>query len=166
MGLQEPTVVDRSDQHYVAITMTVPPRQLGEMLPPLIPELFDWLADHGVQPAGPAFWKYNVIDMATALEVEVGVPVDQPPAGDNRVKSGTLPGGRYVVASHVGHPDTLESATADLLAWADANGLAWDVRTVDGEERWTARLEEYLNGPDDQPDMNKWETNLVFRLAQ
>ena len=70
-----------------------------------------------------------------------------------------------MLAHHVGHPDSLEQATGDLLAWAAARQLTWDVAEVEGEERWAARLEEYLNGPDDQPDMDKWETNLVFKLA-
>jgi len=162
----EPTVVQRDEQPYVAITSTVPMQELGEVLPPLIPEVIDWVEQAGLRPAGPPFWKYNVIDMATALEVEVGVPVDRAAEGDGRVRPGVLPGGHYVLAHHVGHPDTLEAATGELLDWAQDRGLSWDVTEVDGEERWTARLEEYLNGPDDQPDMDKWETNLVFRLAQ
>ncbi len=162
----EPTTKQRNKQPYVAIKSTVPMHQLGEVLPPLMSEVFDWLAKSGIAPAGSPFWKYNVIDMAHGLEVEVGVPVDRPLKGDDRVMAGVLPGGNYVVARHQGHPDTLEQATADLLAWAEAQGLRWDVMNVDGEERWASRLEEYLNGPDDQPDMNKWETNLIFRLAQ
>ena len=161
-----PVEVEREEQPYVAITSTVSMGQLGEVLPPLIPEVLGWAAEAGLTPVGPPFWKYNVIDMAAGLEVEVGVPVDRPASGDGRVHSGVLPGGRYVLAHHVGHPDTLEQATAELLAWADSRGLSWDVRHVNGEERWVARLEEYLNGPDDQPDMDKWETDLVFRLAQ
>jgi effector-binding domain-containing protein len=162
----EPTVVQREEQPYVAITSTVSMRELGQVLPPLIPEVIDWVERAGLTQAGAPFWKYNVIDMAAGLEVEVGVPVERAAAGDGRIRPGVLPAGRYVLAHHVGHPDTLEQATAELLGWAEGRGLRWDVREVDGEERWTARLEEYLNGPDDQPDMDKWETNLVFRLAE
>jgi hypothetical protein len=28
-----------------------------------------------------------------------------------------------------------------------------------------ARLEEYLHDPMSQPDMEKWQTNLIFKLA-
>ena len=162
----QPSVVERPEQPYVSITSQVAMHQLGNDLPPLVPEVLDWAAAAGLTTTGPVFWKYNVIDMAAGLEVEVGVPVDRPAAGDGRVTAGLLPGGRYVVAHHVGHPDTLEGATGELLAWAEDQRLSWDVRDVDGDERWTARLEEYLNGPDDQPDMTKWETNLVIKLAQ
>jgi len=159
-------VVQRGEQPYVAIPALVAMHELGAQLPPLTPRLFGWLAARGVAPAGPPFWKYNVIDMAALLEVEVGVGVERPVAGDDQVRSGVLPAGRYVVARHRGHPDTLEPATAELLAWSETQGLRWDVRQVDGQERWVARLEEYLTDPDDEPDLTQWETDLVFRLAQ
>jgi effector-binding domain-containing protein len=167
----EPTVVERKEQPYVSIRSSVPMRQLGELLPPLTSEVFAWLTTHGIAPAGPVLWKYNVIDMAGEIEVEVAVPVEKVPSGelrdkDDRIIVGVLPGGRYAFATHVGHPDSLEQATAELLDWADKEGLTFDVVQDNGVERWVARLEEYLNGPDDQPDMSKWETNLIFRLAQ
>lgn len=162
----DPVVQERPAQQYVGITSTVLMRELGERLPPIAPQLFRWLAAQGIEPAGPVFWKYNVIDMAAELEVEVGVPVVGLVPGDDRVRPGVLPGGQYVVARHVGHPDGLEAATGELLDWAQARGLTWDTTEVDGKTRWGARLEEYLNGPDDQPDMDKWETDLVFRLKQ
>jgi effector-binding domain-containing protein len=164
MALQ-PQLVERDEQPYVALVSTVSMRELGEVLPPLTPVVIDWVADAGLAQVGPVFWKYNVIDMAAGLEVEVGVPVERLVDGDERVHGAVLPAGRYVLAHHVGHPDTLEAATGELLAWAEARQLTWDVVDAHGEERWTARIEEYLNGPEDQPDMDKWETNLVFKLA-
>ena len=39
-------------------------------------------------------------------------------------------------------------------------GLEWD---VDGDT-WGCRLEVYKSDPIDTPDMNEWETELLFRL--
>lgn len=161
----EPRIEARAEQPYVSITTRVPMTALGDQVPPLNGEVFEWLASHGVQPAGPALWKYNVIDMAHDLEVEAGVQVDGDVPDDERVRRHVLPAGRYVVARHVGHPDGLEQATGELLSWASDQGLRWDVSYVDGAERWAARLEEYLSDPADQPDMNQWVTNLAFKLA-
>jgi effector-binding domain-containing protein len=127
--------------------------------------VFGWLAGHGIAPAGPPIWKYNVIDMDGDLEVEVGVPVDDATAGDGRVRGHLLPAGRYATVRHMGHPDTLEQATGELLQWAEREGLTWDVVDVAGQQRWTARCEEYLTDPDEQPDLNQWVTNLIFKLA-
>lgn len=161
----EPTITERSAQPYAAITAKVTMQNLGEVVPPLNQEVFGWLGRHGGQPAGPPFWKYNVIDMERGLEVEAGVATTQPVEGDERVHAGVLQAGRYATLRHVGHPSTLMDATARLLRWADEHGLTWDVSQSPEGERWGARLELYLTDPREQPDMNAWETELAFRLA-
>lgn len=140
--------------------------KLASVVPPLNQEVFGWLAQRGVAPAGPPFWKYNVIDMDRGLEIEAGVAVPSAVDGDGRVLAGTLPQGRYATVLHVGHPSTLMAATAGLLDWGNANGLKWDVEPSPEGERWSCRLELYLTDPREQPDMSKWETELAFRLAQ
>lgn len=154
-------VEERAEQPYVAIRAAVPMRELGSMLPPLMPEVLAWSLDHGRPPAGPPFWKYDVIDMDGELEIEVGVPVAEPVQADGRIVAGVLPAGKYATTIYVGHPSGLYEATSDLLAWAEREGLAWD---VDGQ-RWGCRLEEYLSDPAEVPDMNDWQTRLAFRLA-
>lgn len=160
-----PEIESRAGQPYVAIRTQVTMRTLGTVVPPLSQEVFAWLGERGGVPSGPPFWKYNVIDMASNLEVEAGVPVAQPLAGNGRVIAGVLPAGSYVTLCHVGAPETLAGATASLLDWAASKGLAFDVSPSPEGERWGCRLEIYLTDPQDEPDMSKWETGLAFRLA-
>jgi effector-binding domain-containing protein len=162
---EQPHIVERTAQPYVAIKVLVTMQELGDVVPPLNGEVFAWLAAKGVAPAGPPFWKYNLIDMQRFLEIEAGVAVAQPVEGDQRVVSGTLPGGRYASLHHTGHPSTLMAATGSLLDWASAQGLKWDVSETPDGERWASRLELYLTDPREEPDMTKWETELAFRLA-
>ncbi len=126
--------------------------------------MFDWLAQQDVAPAGPPFWKYNVIDMAGQLELEVGVATATSATADGQVGVGELPPGRYLETTFHGHPDGLQQATADLLAYADAEGLTFDRADSPTGDRWAARLEYYLTDPDDQPDMTQWDTTLSFKL--
>jgi effector-binding domain-containing protein len=81
------------------------------------------------------------------------------------VRAETLPGGRFVRAFFVGHPDGLEKATAELLQWAETQGLRWYMNDSPAGERWGCRLEIYHTDPLEQPDMNAWRTELAFRLA-
>jgi effector-binding domain-containing protein len=164
--LSEARVVERPAQPYVAIRAQVTMRSLGTVLPGLHPQVFAWLGQQGVPPAGPPFWKYNLIDMDRGLEVEVGVPVAAAQAGDDRVLAGVLPPGRYATLRFTGHPDGLMGATAALLKWADEQSLTWDVRQTPDGDRWAARLEIYETDPAEEPDMTKWETQLAFRLAE
>ena len=163
--MSEPTIAERGPTPYVAIGVTVPMDRLGEVVPPLNREVFGWLAARGIAPAGPPFWKYDVIDMERDLQIEAGVAVTVPVEGDGRVRAGVLPGGRYATVRHVGHPQTLADATARLLRWADGKGLRWDVAPSPEGDRWVCRLELYLTDPAEQPDMDRWETDLAFRLA-
>jgi effector-binding domain-containing protein len=161
----EPTIVQREAQPYVAIKALVTMQELATAIPPLNGEVFGWLAAHGGTPAGPPFWKYNVIDMERQLEVEAGVGVQQPVPGDDRVLSATLPAGRYATLVHTGPPNELVDATAALLDWARRRDLTWDRSDATGGQRWGARLEFYLTDPDEEPDLSQWETELAFRLA-
>ena len=163
--LTEPTVIQRADQPYVAIRALVTMESLGAVVPPLNKEVFGWLAARGVAPAGAPFLKYNVIDMARQLEIEAGVPVAAAVDGDGAVMSGVLPAGRYATVIHVGHPAKLVDTTGELLAWASSKGLVFDVSQTDAGERWGSRLEIYLTDPGQQPDLDMWETQLAFRLA-
>jgi effector-binding domain-containing protein len=98
--------------------------------------------------------------MEATLELETGVPVAGQVEGDDQVRTGLLPAGRYATVVHTGHPDTLVTATRGLLDWAAERGFDWD---ADGST-WGCRLEEYLSDPDEVPDMNEWQTRLAFRL--
>jgi effector-binding domain-containing protein len=159
-----PQIVTRPEQPYVAVRAQVTMAELPA-LGAHFGEVFGWLGAHGLAPAGPPFWKYNTIDMTRQLDMEVGVPVAAAVEGDATVVSGRLPAGRYATAIHTGHPDGLAAATRQLLDWAAGQGLKWDMSTGDDGEHWGCRLEIYLTDPDQEPDMNKWETQLAFRLA-
>lgn len=161
----EPKLVQRSEQPYAAIKVLVTMQELAEVVPPLNGEVFGWLAEHGATPAGPPFWKYNVIDMARQLEIEAGVTVDAPITGDDRVRAGALPSGTYATLTHTGHPDSLMEATAALLQYGDEHGWRWDRADTAEGDRWASRLEFYLTDPQDEPDLTKWETELAFRIA-
>ena len=159
-----PEIVTRPEQPYVAIRASVPMTELGAFAA-RTGEVFGWLGARDLAPAGPPFFKYNVIDMTRELEMETGVPVATAVDGDDRVVSGVLPAGRYATLIHVGHPGELVEATKALLDWAARQGLRWDMSPVDGGERWGGRLESYLTDPNEEPDMSKWQTQLAFRLA-
>jgi effector-binding domain-containing protein len=160
-----PVVAQRPAQPYVAIRAQVTMPTMDTVLVPLAPQVLAWLGERGIPAAGAPFWKYNVIDMDRLLEVEVGVPVTEPAAGDDRVLAGVLPAGRYATARFTGHPDGLVGAITSLREWARLEGLTWDMTDSPEGERWAARLEIYETDPAVEPDLANWTTQLAFRLA-
>ena len=160
----EPAIVWRDEQPYVgrreSITMTEFARVADHL-----PTMFGWLAERGVNIAGPPFFRYRVIDMAAELVVEAGIPI----AGWADVAEptfvGSLPAGRYATLTYIGHPDELVGVTGKLLDWAQHQNLEWDVTQTPEGEVWGCRLEILMTNPAEEPDMHKWETVLLFRLA-
>ena len=159
-----PEVTERAEQPYVAVKVQVTMQTISAIAD-RFPEVFGWLGAHGIASAGAPFLKYDAIDMARELEIEAGVSVAAPAGGDGDVFSGVLPAGRYATLTHVGHPSGLYDATARLLEWASEQGLAFDMSERDGTGQWACRLEIYLTDPGQEPDMDKWETQLAFKLA-
>jgi effector-binding domain-containing protein len=159
-----PEIIDRDTESYVGVRRTVTMDTFHE-LADRISELFDWLAARDIEPAGAPFFRLNVIDMARELQCEAGVPIVGEAPDDPPHFIGVLPAGRYVSYTHTGHVDELVDVTTGVLAWADDHGLTWDMTGSPAGDRWGCRLIVNLTDPDDEPDMSKWHTTLLFRLA-
>lgn len=158
---EHPAVVQRDAQPYIGVRGSVTMQEIP-VIADRIGELFGFLQQRGSTPAGPPFLKYNVIDMAGLLVIEAGIPVVQPPDAEGDIFGATLPAGRFATVVHHGHPDELEGVTAELLGWAEREGLAWDRSEGPDGEHWGCRLENYLTEP--SAPMSDWDTQLAFRL--
>ncbi|GLY07472.1 MULTISPECIES: GyrI-like domain-containing protein [Actinoplanes] len=160
----EPTIVLREPQHYLGRRESIAMTEFARLADQL-PGMFAGLARQGVPIAGPPFFRYRVIDMAAEMVVEAGIPLANAIPVEPPDFVDVLPGGRYATITHIGHPGELMAVTARLLDWAPRNGLSWDVTPTPTGEVWGGRLEMMLTNPAEQPDMHKWETALLFKLA-
>jgi effector-binding domain-containing protein len=162
--LAEPIIVERPVQPYVGRRESIPMTEFARVADHL-PTMFGWLGERGVTVSGAPFFRYRVIDMSAELVVDAGIPVAAPIEVEEPTFVDVLPAGRYATVTHVGHPDELMGVTAGLLDWAQRRGLRWDMTQTPEGEVWAARLEVLLTNPAEQPDMHKWETALLFKLA-
>lgn len=159
--LSEPKIEQRDEQPYVAIRKRVAIQDIPAELPPLHDEVFGWLANKGIAPAGAPFFRYLGGNMSK-MEVDVGVPVAAAVEGDGRVIADTLPAGRYGVILHTGDYATVVTAHSAIQDWAKANGIQWAQHDDGNEERWGCRVEHYITDPGEEPDASKWETEVAF----
>ena len=159
-----PENVTRPAQHYAYKTFTV---RMNEMQKPAqegFPSVFGLLAEQGIDPVGAAFYNYRRINMADTLEVEAGVAVDRIGTDSDGVKFGTLPGGRFVTLRWHGHPDKLEQVTGMLIGWVRLTQQPLDMEERPDGDHFACRLEIYETDPAEEPDMDKWVTELAFKL--
>ncbi|MER6915489.1 GyrI-like domain-containing protein [Streptomyces sp. NPDC000594] len=160
-----PVVVEHGERPYAYIRASV--RMDGfAVIADRLGELIGWVIGQGAGPAGAPFFRFNTVDLAGESDVEAGVPVISLPEPEGDIRVGVLPRGRYATVRFTGHPDHLFGVAADLRAWAEGQGLSWDmIRSEDGVERWGCRIESYLTDPRVEPDPHQWEMELAFRLA-
>ncbi|SRR5258706_9703852 len=164
MLITEPRLEDRKAQHTMGIRMRVPMQEMQKVIPQLLDEVFSWLGKQGVEPAGPPFIRFHVIDMQGKMDIELGVPIAGALVGDGRISAGILPAGRYATLVYTGVKNGIEANKA-LIEWAAKNGIMWDRWDDENGDAFGGRYESYLTDPDHEADQTKWETEVAIRLA-
>jgi effector-binding domain-containing protein len=118
-------------QPVLSIRATVGIVQLGEAMGDRLQALGEYLRQRGAQPAGPPFVRYHTFG-ESETDLETGVPVAAPIAGEGRIASGELPGGPAASTWHFGPHDKLGDAYGRIAAWLEEHGrerdgAAWEV---------------------------------------
>ena len=109
------------------------------------------LGRQGSAPAGPPVALYRG-PVTTTVDVTAGFPVGQPVTPGPGLVTAALPGGSTVETVHTGSYDSLPATYAEVTSWIAAQGLT----------PWQEMWEEYLVGPDAEPDPSRWQTRIVF----
>ena len=157
----QPRIDYRAEQPTLGIRVQTPFRGMFKVVDGLRKELNGWLAQQGVQPAGPPFLRYHVIDMDGEMDIEYGVPVRERMSGDGRVEPGVLPAGRY--ASLIYSGSGLQGNRA-LIEWAKQNGVPFDRWDDPKGDAFRARLETYMTDPKVEPRKTKWQVEMAVRV--
>jgi effector-binding domain-containing protein len=161
-----PEIRERPEQPYVAIRCDITDG-IRSAVDRAFPQLFGWLGERDVAPAGPPFIRYRELTGDGApLVIEVGAPVAGPVTVGGDVHASALPAGRYAVLVHTGpythatEPD-LTDAQERLAAWTEAQGLVHRHASARG---WTlpCAVESFRTGPADEEDFGRWETELAY----
>jgi effector-binding domain-containing protein len=121
----------REPQPIVSIRATIPVADLGPAMGARLSALSGYLKRSGAQPAGPPFVRYHTFE-EIETDLETGIPVVEPVAGEGRIAGGELPGGAAISTWHSGPHDKLGDAYARIEAWLqehgrERDGAAWEV---------------------------------------
>lgn len=161
MLLQKPEVpelVKRKPVPYVAIRTKETMGSLSTVFPRLMPKIQKWAIDHHLKPA-EAFLRYYKADMEKGLEIEIGVVVDKVIKGEREIRTGNIPGGKYVSLFHRGDFYNLVPQNGAVIDWAKKHGKTFKM-TKSGE--FVSRIEYYYSDPDIEPDKSKWKSEIMF----
>jgi effector-binding domain-containing protein len=161
--LSEPKVEHRDEQPYAAIRTRVAMQAIPRELPPLIFQVLQWLEKNKLKEAGPAFFRYLSMDKGT-MDVEVGVPLNKLPQGDDRVIAGSFPAGKYLTARHTGPYTELPKSHMSMDSYAKQHGLKEGTIKGENGQTWGTRAEFYVTHPEEEKDQSKWITDLLLLL--
>jgi effector-binding domain-containing protein len=152
----------RAPQPVVSIRATVGVDQLGEAMDDRLRALSAYLQQRGLEPAGAPFVRYHTFG-DTETDLETGIPVAEPVAGEGRIVSGGLPGGPAISTRHIGPHDRLGDAYARIHAWRNAHG-----REGDGPpwEVYDWIDPNQYGGPATWPDPATWRTQLIQPIKE
>jgi effector-binding domain-containing protein len=160
----EPKIVERSEQPYMGIRLWIPSKELSVWQVKLTKELSKWLEKHNLKPAGPVFHRFYVINMGTEFEFEIGIPVEKSVAGDERVKPGILPAGRYAALIYTGRNNAYKG-NKTLVEWARDNGIKWDRWDDPRGDAFRCRYESYLTDRTSEVDKKDWQTEVAIKVV-
>ena len=161
----EPKIEYRTEQPTMGIRVQITIEEMGSgIIPQLHGEVMAYLQQQGTGPDGPPYMRFYVINMPGKMDIELGWPVANPLPGNDRVKPGVIPVGRYASLIYTGITNGIAGNKA-LIDWAAENGLAWDRWGDPAGDAFAARVEFYLTDPDDEPDMAKRETEVAIKLV-
>jgi effector-binding domain-containing protein len=160
----EPKLEDRKEQHYVGIRTQAPMQTFPTAIPQLLGEVFAWLGQQGVEPAGAPFMRYHVINMTENMDFELGVPVATSVSGNHRISAGVIPAGRYASLIYTGVHNGFQGNKV-LIDWAAADAIQWDRWDDANGDAFRSRIEYFLTNPDEEPDPAKWETEVAIKLV-
>jgi hypothetical protein len=94
------------------------------------------------------------------MDLEAGAITETPLSGDERVRPGPLPAGRYATMTYRDHA---RRANRRLSEWAAANGRAFDRRDGPAGDLFGCRYEAYRTDPRTGPRKTRWaaESNIL-----
>jgi effector-binding domain-containing protein len=154
MPTQEVVIKSVPAQSVASVRDTVSIEGLGQ----LFGEVFGYLGQRGIGPAGPPVGIYHDQEFREeAVDVEIAVPVAGSVPEGERVKARELPGTEQMACLvHEGGYETVGGTYGQLMKWIEANGyrIAGPCREV------------YLQGPESGGDPSTYVTEIQFPVEK
>lgn len=109
------------------------------------------LAAQRTPPAGPPFARYRQLG-GQRFDVEAGFPTAGGISPSGEVVMSSLPAGPAAVMTYIGPYEKMQAAYGAIVAWiaergGQPTGDAWEI---------------YFSDPEQEPDPQKWRTDIVM----
>ena len=142
-------------QAAASIRACAPWAELSSFVPGALMEIAGVAGEQGVRFAGPAYTAYyNADSTETEVDLEVGIPVDEPIEPAGRVVYTIIPGGLVATTVHAGRYEDVARAYRALGEWVQEHG-----HETSGPPR-----EVYLTDPSQVRDPGALRTEVLWPI--
>ena len=161
-SIGKPKIDTRPKQVYVGIRTIAPFKGMPKVMDRISKDLNAWGNEHNIEPSGPPFLRFHVIDMRGFMDISFCIPVREALPDDGDVKSDVIPAGRYASLIYSGGGI---SANRALIEWVRAQGMDFDRWDTEQGDNFRSRYETYLTDPKIEPRKSKWKIEVAIKLA-
>jgi effector-binding domain-containing protein len=158
----KPKIDTRSKQVYMGIRTIAPFKGMSKVVDRISQEMNAWVSERNVEPSGPPFLRFHVIDMRGFMDISFCFPVRKALPDDGDVKADVLPAGRYASLIFSGGGI---SANRALIEWVRAQGMDFDRWDSEQGDNFAGRYESYLTDPKVEPHKSRWKIEVAIKLA-
>lgn len=158
----EPKIDLRPEQPYMGIRVQTSFQGMFKVVDGLRKELSNWFKEQDIEPAGPPFLRYHVIDMAGEMDIEYGIPVEMPLPESGRITADVRPAGRYISLIYSGSG---LQGNKKLIEYIKENNIPIDRWDNEKGDVFRCRCETYLTDPKVEPRKTKWDIDLAIKLV-
>jgi effector-binding domain-containing protein len=129
----------REEMPTITVRVTTTMNMISDDIGRIYHQIFAYLEDAGVQPAGAPFARYHKMS-AEEIDMEAGVPLGNPLPGNDQVNPSILPGGPVAVVWYTGpYGEEMAGAYGAIEQWMNDNdriptGGPWEVYWTDPAE--------------------------------
>lgn len=152
--LETPNIVETADQPTAVLHLTVPAREIRNVMGPGLNEVRAAVAAQGIAVAGPWF-THHFQRPSDVFDFEICVPVAATITASGRVQPSQWPAMKVARAVYQGPYEGLGAAWGEFDAWIAANGHS------PRPDLW----ERYVVGPESGPDSAAYRTELNRPLS-
>lgn len=153
----EVTIKQLAEQPIISTRTHTTLAELGEVFGRSFGQLFGYLAQLGMRPAGTPFSIYHDPDFKEDdVDIEICIPIERRVSGKGDMDGSVVPAGPAACTVHAGPYDEVGPAYQALMAWIQEHG-----HECAGPPR-----EVYLVGPDKTQDPSEFRTEIVWPLVE
>jgi effector-binding domain-containing protein len=156
------SIVHKPERPYLGIRFETPFGGMFALATKALKELRKWARDQAVPEEGPYLLRYYHCDMKDIMDVEVGLMTASRLAGDERIRPGSLPAGRFATLIYRGNGLRGNQA---LMKWAKDQGVTFEPLVEGAVESYTCRYEAYLTDYRVESRKLLWDVELSIKIA-